>query len=468
MNKQFLVAIATIITTIGISYFYNNTHNKPKISDYELLAIADHTKLASGQFYNQMGATQPVENSIFNSSSMRSNNTSATARNIFVPAIDAVAIAKFLNGNLPTTTPLNENSIPALLSQTGAFANLNTLEPNQGLIPYDMIEPFWSDGAAKKRWMAIPNDGTHDTPEEQIQFSIDNAWNFPKGAVLIKHFEVGGKRLETRFEVKGDDNVYYYLSYKWNSAQTDATLLNDPVDEDIVVNGVTQSWHYPGRLECASCHFSQNGSVLGPKTRNLNKTITYPSSGVAMNQLVNLSELGILSENITNSNVGNYPAVAAKNDLSASLEDRARSYIDVNCSSCHNPQVDNVAMFDARYSTPLENQNLIYGDVIYDEGLNNPKVIVPQDVSRSMAHFRMNSTQTGIEMPPIAKDVVDIQGVQLIEDWINSLAPTTNSAPVASFSASTVYGPAPLSVSYDASASTDQDKRYINFFMELR
>lgn len=463
MNKQSLVAIAAIISTIGLIYCYNNLSNTPNSAAYELLAVADHEKLASGQFFNQMIIDQHLENSIFNKNNYSSKTSTSSSRSILVPAINAAAIAKFLNGNLPTTTPIGNISVPTLLSQTGAFVNLNTLEPSQGLIPYDMIEPFWSDGASKKRWMAIPNDGTHDTLEEQIQFSQDNAWNFPKGAVLIKHFEFPGKRLETRFEVKGEDDVYYYLTYKWNAAQTDATLLNDSVDEDIVVNGVTQSWHYPSRNECASCHFPQNGSVLGPKTRNLNKAIIFPSTGVEMNQLVNLSELGILTESITTSNTSNYPAVAAKSDLSASLEDRARSYIDVNCASCHNPQVDNIAMFDARYSTPLENQNIIYGDVIYDEGLDNPKVIIPQNVPNSMAHFRMNSTQTGIEMPPLAKDVIDTEGVQLIADWINSLTPTNSSAPIANFSASAVYGSAPLSVVFDASASTDPDGDTLTF-----
>ncbi|MFK7811202.1 MAG: PKD domain-containing protein, partial [Maribacter sp.] len=455
MTKQSFIAVAAIISTIGLIYFFNSVHNNPDNSDYELLAINDHEKLASGEFYSQFNTFDAVENSIFNSSSIP-ENTVSTSRNILVPAINPVAIGKFINGNLPTTTPSGNSGVPLLLSQTGAFSNLIGLSPSPGLIPYDMIEPFWSDGATKKRWMVIPNNGTHNTPDEQITLTGE-AWNFPKGSVLIKHFEFPGKRLETRFEVKGDDDVYYYLTYKWNAAQTDATLLNDSVDEDVVVNGVTQSWHYPSRNECASCHFPQNGSVLGPKTRNLNKSIIYPSTGVEMNQLVNLSELGILSENITNGNVSNYPAVAAKNDLSASIEDRARSYIDVNCASCHNPQIDNVAMFDARYSTPLANQNIIYGDVVYDEGLSNPKVIIPQDVPNSMAHFRMNSTQTGIEMPPLAKDVVDTEGVQLIATWINSLAPTTSSPPVASFSASTSNGPAPLSVNFDASASTDAD-----------
>ncbi|WP_400079167.1 FG-GAP-like repeat-containing protein [Winogradskyella sp. R77965] len=455
-NKKLIIFLTLAIVTFAVLYFNESRIDSSNYSDYELLAVADHEKLASGSYTLQPLRENNTITTFKKGDKVINLNNSQTI-DLVNPAISAVAIAKFLNGNLPTTTPSGNNGIPTLLSQTGAFSNLGALTPSPGLIPYDMIEPFWSDGAAKKRWMAIPNDGSYNTTDEQITFSNDEAWDFPQGSVLIKHFEIGGQRLETRFEVKGNDDVYYYLTYKWNNDQTDATLLNDAVDEDVVVNGVTQSWHYPSRNECASCHFPQNGSVLGPKTRHLNKSILYPSTGITMNQLVNFSVLGLITETITNDNVSSYSAVAAKDDLNASLEDRARSYIDVNCSSCHNPTVDNVAMFDARYTTPIENQNIVYGDVVYDQGLSNPKVVIPQDVANSMAHFRMNSTQTGLEMPPLAKDVVDTEGVQLIADWINSLTPTASSPPVAIFSASTVNGPAPLNVSFDASASTDPD-----------
>ncbi|MEL6650723.1 MAG: PQQ-dependent sugar dehydrogenase, partial [Bacteroidota bacterium] len=159
------------------------------------------------------------------------------------------------NGNTNLYT-LQGNGIgtpaPTLLSQTGAFSDLQNLTPSPGVIPYEMIEPFWSDGASKARWLAIPNDGTHDTPDEQIQFSENGNWTFPKGAVLIKHFELGGKRLETRFEVHGINGTYYYLTYKWNDQQTDADLLTTGLDETIIVNGQSQVWHYPSTSECSS------------------------------------------------------------------------------------------------------------------------------------------------------------------------------------------------------------------------
>lgn len=42
--------------------------------------------------------------------------------------------------------PLATGAFPPLLSQTGAFADTPRMVPGGGLIPYDVIVPFWSDG----------------------------------------------------------------------------------------------------------------------------------------------------------------------------------------------------------------------------------------------------------------------------------------------------------------------------------
>src|SRR5882672_9307255 len=46
--------------------------------------------------------------------------------------------------------------MPQLLSQTSAFADTRRLKPVGSLIPYDLNVAFWSDGASKTRWVAVP------------------------------------------------------------------------------------------------------------------------------------------------------------------------------------------------------------------------------------------------------------------------------------------------------------------------
>ena len=307
---------------------------------------------------------------------------------------------------------------PEFLSQTGAFKDLINMTPNEGVIPYDMIEPFWSDGAEKFRWLSIPNDGSHDTPEEQIRFSENGNWEFPIGAVLIKHFELGGKKLETRFEVRAEDGEYYFLTYKWNDQDTDAYLLNRPLDESILVNGQTQIWHYPGRNECQTCHQQSIGTVLGVKTRYLNKNITY-KTGASANQLVTLSHLGVLDQTISDQDVSGFLSLASKNDPTASLETRARSYLDVNCSYCHQPATGNRASIDARFTTPLENQNFVNASPLDDLEIEGAKIIVPGIPEKSVIYHRVGTAGTSIAMPPLAKNKVDQAGFELLTDWIH-------------------------------------------------
>src|SRR3954466_7545969 len=90
-------------------------------------------------------------------------------------------IGPYLNNHLPPTAAASP--FPPLLSQTGAFDNLQTLAPATGLIPYTVNSPLWSDGASKMRWIAVPNDGSPYGASEQIAFSPLDEWIFPAGTV---------------------------------------------------------------------------------------------------------------------------------------------------------------------------------------------------------------------------------------------------------------------------------------------
>jgi uncharacterized repeat protein (TIGR03806 family) len=337
-------------------------------------------------------------------------------------------ILKLVRQGTPTAQP------PALLSQTGAFQNLAALSPSPGFIPYSMVVPFWSDHSVKSRWFAIPNDGSHDTAAEKIPVNDEGDWDLPVGSVAIKHFEIAldrrnpslTKRLETRFLIHGNDG-WYGVSYRWNPAGTDAELLFESELQNLQIIDATgkaapQTWTYPSRTQCMTCHTTSAGGTLGLLNRQLNKEHFYPSTGRTANQLTTLSHLGILHPPVNQSDPSTLPTLKATHDPAATLADRARSYIDSNCAYCHHPEGVR-ANFDARFTTTLENSSLINGPLVESLGVSGASVVSPGSLTKSILHLRAASLGEGHSMPPLAKGTVDVAGVAVIADWIHSLAP---------------------------------------------
>lgn len=325
--------------------------------------------------------------------------------------------------------PQNEKGpFPALLSQTGAFRDVHALTPDDSLIPYGLNVSFWSDGASKWRWVALPDEGV--SPGAKIKFAPAGEWTFPAGTVFVKHFEMATdeahpelkRRLETRLLVRDTAGSVYGVSYKWRADNSDADLLSSNLTETILVKTATgmrtQTWYYPSRQDCRTCHTDLAGGVLGVKTRQLNGDFTF-SGGVTDNQLRAWNHAGLFEPVIEESNLAGYAKLARADDKSRSLEERARSYLDANCSQCHRPQ-GTVANFDARYDVPLSRQNLIAGQVLINEGIDDARIIAPNDIWRSILFMRASATDA-IKMPPLAHERLDEQGTALLREWIESL-----------------------------------------------
>jgi mono/diheme cytochrome c family protein len=113
------------------------------------------------------------------------------------------------------------------------------------------------------------------------------------------------------------------------------------------------------------------------------------------------------------------PVLARPDDQSRDVVDRARSYLDANCAHCHRPG-GTVANFDARYSTPLEEQKIIGGPVLIDQGVDRARVISPHDPWRSIMLMRVD-TNSDLRMPPLARKTIDQQGVAVLREWIDSM-----------------------------------------------
>jgi uncharacterized repeat protein (TIGR03806 family) len=308
---------------------------------------------------------------------------------------------------------------PALLSQTGVFSDLATLTPAPGVIPFDVSTPLWSDAAEKRRWMIVPSDGTADSPQEKIDVSSDDTWKFPVGTVLVKHFELaqaGGlpHRLETRFLVHDQKQRYYGVTYRWRPDNSDAELQNPKAFREQVGD---QSWHFPSRSECGQCHNSSADYVLGPKTAQLNRPLYYASSGLTANTLTTLQGLGLLSAPLMPASLPHMPTL---HEGTAFAEERARAYLGSNCSHCHRPEGPGRGEFDLRFNTPLNQQQIIAGEVVEPLGVSDAKLLWPQNPDGSIM-FKRLAALDGTAMPPLAKGIVDASAVSVFGAWLAAM-----------------------------------------------
>jgi uncharacterized repeat protein (TIGR03806 family) len=325
---------------------------------------------------------------------------------------------------------------PTWLSQLGAFDDLATLDPAAGLVPYDVESPLWSDAAAKTRWIAVPNDGTHDTVDERITMLPYGDWKFPSGTVFVKHFELPLDandpsqlaRLETRFLVVDEDGGAYGVTFRWNGAGTDAQLLTTAESGVFTVydeEGTPwqQTWTFPSRADCNTCHNTNASRIRGVNTHQLNADLAYPGSGVTDNQLRAWNHLGMLRPTLREADIAELPSALPVDHVSYDRAYRVRSYIDSNCAQCHRPNGVN-AVFDARLNVPLELQNLVNGPVVGDYGVPDAAVIKPQNLDASIMLQRISSLGDD-RMPPLASSVAHAEAIDLVTDWILELTDAT-------------------------------------------
>jgi hypothetical protein len=196
------------------------------------------------------------------------------------------------------------------------------------------------------------------------------------------------------------------------------------LNENILITNATgirtQTWYYASPADCLLCHRAEAGYVLGVNTRQLNGSFTYSATGRTDNQIRALNRLGLFSPAISETLIAGFPKLSGRTDLKAPLEDRVRSYLDVNCSQCHCP--GGVGNFDARFDTPMTRQNIINAMASVTLGIADARIVVPGNTTHSVLYQRVTSLVPTVKMPPLTRNQVDLQASQDIRDWINGLS----------------------------------------------
>jgi uncharacterized repeat protein (TIGR03806 family) len=301
------------------------------------------------------------------------------------------------------------------------------LDGNEGVLPYDLITPLFTDYAEKSRFVWMP-EGTAAT------YSKDEVLDLPIGGVLIKNFYYDhdktnlskGKRIiETRLLVRRADK-WDALTYVWNDEQTEAFLevAGDVKKVDwINEQGIAQTVNYviPNKNQCKGCHdFKGELMPIGPKVRNLNKDYLYPEG--SQNQLDKWASIGYLTGYNKSEEHGK---VATWNDPSSgALADRALAYLEVNCGHCHRKEgpagVSGLSLMT--YETNPLSQGICKSPISAGAGTGgNSYDIVPGQPDKSILVYRMEINDPGARMPEIGRSIVHTEGVALIREWISAM-----------------------------------------------
>ena len=310
---------------------------------------------------------------------------------------------------------------PRFLSEFGFFQDMQNQIPAEGVHPYSLVSPLFSDQTDKLRFVYVPEG-------QKLGYVKDQVFIFPVGSTLIKTFaylNMSGpleqQLLETRLLINTNTG-WKAISYVWNEEQTDAkraiagatipTSFLNSQGELLAVR-----YRAPNQNQCKECHqVNKVMTPIGPKARNMNKDLNYQSG--EMNQLLYWAALGWIDQKLDSSPISSYT------DVNASLDNRARAYLDINCGHCHIPggSADTTGLYLNLIEESQEKLGIFKKPVAAGRASGNLKYsIVPGHSDDSIMLFRMKSLDPGIMMPESGRALADDAGIMLIKDWIDKL-----------------------------------------------
>ena len=303
-----------------------------------------------------------------------------------------------------------EDALPGRLSETPLYSNIITKEFHPALRLYTPEFQLWSDGAEKARWVYVPECSTVDTSDM-------NNWDVPVGTRFFKEFRLDGRRIETRIisRVADGPRDFAYASYLWNDAETEATRVGTDGLRDVL--GTAHD--VPSKDACFQCHGS-HALGGGRPSRGLGFSaiqLAHAESGL---DLFELAENGTIS----------HPPDRLPQIPGSSEERAALGYLHANCGNCHNDSKDRVKpirlnlWLDVGLSS-VEETGAWRTAVDQPTQIFNDQHVVGHIVSgrpqESALVYRMAQRGNTAQMPPVASEIVDVEGLATVTAWIEGL-----------------------------------------------
>ena len=320
-------------------------------------------------------------------------------------------------------------ALPQHLSDTGLFKPGSNTEVRESVIAFAPQYTLWSDGAQKRRWIALP-------PGTSIDASRTDAWKFPIGTRLWKEFSHDGRRVETRLIERLPGGSWRFATYVWKDDGSDAVLAPQAgLRRMAVAQAPDGRYDVPSRADCLACHEGAATPVLGFSALQLSPDrdpLAPHAEGAAMPR-VDLNSLvarGVL-RHLKPALLARPPRIAA----ASAVERAALGYLHANCAHCHNHNGAPVPVrlrlahsaLDASDSTERVRQSSVNAVSRYrPPGMpGDARIVVEGAAERSVLSVRMRSRHPQVQMPPIGTRHPDLEGLALIDRWITQLASPT-------------------------------------------
>ncbi len=322
---------------------------------------------------------------------------------------------------------------PRRLSETGLTLADGSVDPRNR--PFAPQYPLWTDGAAKSRWIRLPEGAA-------IGVADVDAWRFPPGTVVWKEFAWGGRKVETRMIRRNPGGDWSFASYAWNEDQTDAILAPESGIPGVFEVAPGRRHSIPGAADCLACHGSAPAVILGFSALQLSDdrdplaphAEPLPRGAITLRALVEEGRLFPPRPDLAS----RPPRIREADPVGRA----ALGYLSGNCGSCHNPRGPLARLgFSFLHEVaggpgaPEPARALAVGArsrfAVPGVPPESSLVLAAGDPSRSAALHRMRSRRPSSQMPPLGSVVADTTAIQLVRRWIEGLGARAESTALA-------------------------------------